>query len=250
MVTDRRIHRVHLKAKSCGVNIAADLGTDCLPPQRRATEISARAFLGIHFYYSVRMPRPPVHDTLDLLRAARDIVAEKGPNSATITAIATASGAPVGSIYYRFASRELLLAELWLQTVEQFQRGFISALNGKVTATRGLDAALFTPRWVRQHPKDARVLILHRREDVVSDDWPVPVRYRADALGGELSRGLRNFTRKVFGTTNRTALRKTTLAVVDVPYAAVRRHIAVGEAPPAMLDELIANAYRAIMAED
>src|ERR1700760_4539391 len=55
--------------------------------------------------------------------------------------------APVGSFYYRFASRDLLLGELWLQTVLAFQEGVTVALD----AGDGLGAVLHTPGWVREH---------------------------------------------------------------------------------------------------
>ena len=57
--------------------------------------------------------------------AAMRLVAEGGPNAATVAGIAGALGAPVGSIYHRFKSRDLLLARLWIRTVKRFQVGFL-----------------------------------------------------------------------------------------------------------------------------
>jgi len=62
-----------------------------------------------------------------------------------------------GSFYYRFPSRDVLLAELWLATALAFQQGFVAAIK----AGDGLTAALHTPIWVRAHLDDARVFLLH-----------------------------------------------------------------------------------------
>jgi hypothetical protein len=42
----------------------------------------------------------------------------------------------------------------------------------------------------------------------------------------------------------------TTLAVLDVPFAATHRHIAANEAPPQYIDELVETAYRALIAPE
>lgn len=57
------------------------------------------------------MPRAVAHDAGAILDAARGLVLEGGPRAAGVAAIAAASGAPVGSIYHRFGSRDGLLEE-------------------------------------------------------------------------------------------------------------------------------------------
>ena len=64
------------------------------------------------------MPRPQLHPTDAMLDAARDLVLRAGPRATTIEAIAEASGAPTGSIYHRFRSRDELLATLWTRSEE------------------------------------------------------------------------------------------------------------------------------------
>ena len=49
--------------------------------------------------------------------------------AATVSRIATSVGAPVGSVYHRFASRDVLMAELWLRTITRFQDGYLAALS-------------------------------------------------------------------------------------------------------------------------
>src|SRR5438874_5907366 len=79
----------------------------------------------------------------DFLDAALAIAAEHGPPAVTVGAISERLGAPVGSFYHRFASRDLLLGELWLRTVVDFQQGITAALD----EGDGLGAALHTPAW-------------------------------------------------------------------------------------------------------
>src|SRR6266480_2077351 len=91
---------------------------------------------------------------LDFLDAAQKISAAKGPSAVTIAAITDSLKAPTGSFYHRFASRDVLLGELWLRAVLDFQIGLTAALD----AGDGLRAALHTPAWVRHNRDNARLL--------------------------------------------------------------------------------------------
>lgn len=196
------------------------------------------------------MPRSSRFRSEELLAAAGHVVAERGPAGATISAIAAATGAPVGSIYHRFASRDLLLAELWLGIVEDFQGAFIAALGDKPSSSSGLRAALHTPAWVRAHPIEARVLLLYRREDFVAGtgSWPAPVEQRTRDLGQALASAMRRFAQAVVGP-GPPALQRASFALIDVPYAAVRRAVASGEPPSPDVDALIRETYVALMGE-
>src|SRR5437868_8168757 len=80
---------------------------------------------------------------MDFLTAALAITSAQGPAAATIASITARLKAPTGSFYHRFASRDVLLGELWLRTVLDFQEGVTAALD----AGDGLRAALHTPQW-------------------------------------------------------------------------------------------------------
>ena len=69
------------------------------------------------------MPRPAKFTEDQILDSALRLVAEGGPGAATIAGIAGLLGAPVGSIYHRFRSRDLLLARFWIRTIKDFQKG-------------------------------------------------------------------------------------------------------------------------------
>jgi AcrR family transcriptional regulator len=110
----------------------------------------------------------------DFLAAALAIAAAEGPAAVTIASISARLKAPTGSFYHRFASRNVLLGELWLRAVLDFQEGISAALD----AGDGLRAALHTPGWVRAHPDQARLLLLYDRRDFVQGEWPEELRER------------------------------------------------------------------------
>lgn len=177
------------------------------------------------------------------VNAALKIVAERGPAAVTVAAVAGELGAPVGSVYHRFLSRDILLAEAWLKVVSSFQAGFLQALE----KGGGLDAALYTPRWVRSHPAEARILLLYRREEFVSGEWPAHLKEKTRALQRELDEGFRGYVARVFGKDGQKDLNRAVFAIVDVPYAAVIRFIRQGKKPPREVDVHIRRTYGTIM---
>jgi AcrR family transcriptional regulator len=191
--------------------------------------------------------RPARYSAEAILDAAAQLVAAHGPAGSTIGAIADSLGAPTGSIYHRFGSKDVLLAELWLQTVETFQIGFQASLSGPQPRDAGLDGALYTPRWVRAHPVPARLLLLHSREDFLPGGWPEEVIERAAALTKQGEVALYSFAHRALGATDAPTMRRARYAVIDLPYAAVRPHVRAGKPPPPDVDELIADAYRAVI---
>ena len=98
----------------------------------------------------------PQFDQEGFVAAARALIAERGPQAVTVDSVAERLKAPKGSFYYRFASRNALLGEVWLNTVLAYQEGFVAAIE----AGDGLKAALHTPAWARRHLDDARLLML------------------------------------------------------------------------------------------
>jgi AcrR family transcriptional regulator len=193
------------------------------------------------------MARPAQFTPDKILDAAGGLAALHGPSGITIGAIAEELGAPTGSIYHRFRSKEVLLAELWLQVVEDFQAGFQAALLGRDPQIAGLEAALYMPEWVRRNPLPARLLLLHHRDDFVDGDWPPEVEERARRVDRATRSAVRSFCRRALGTTSPSAMRRARYAVVDVPYAAVRPHVRANESPPAVVDDLIREAYLALI---
>jgi AcrR family transcriptional regulator len=189
------------------------------------------------------MGRKPRYSGEQLLDAALDLIAEGGPKAVTISALAERTGAPVGSVYHRFLSRERILAEVWLQLAGQFQGGFMDLLQKDEV----VEAALYTARWVRRHPREARVLLLYRREELVAGPWPREIRRRAEALAQDLRSALAEFSGRFFGSPEKRFIRRAVFALIDVPLAAVRRPLEEGRMPSAAVHALIRETCEAIM---
>jgi AcrR family transcriptional regulator len=182
-------------------------------------------------------------DNAGFMAAARALACERGPAAVTIDSVTQRLKAPKGSFYYRFASRDALLGELWLATVLAYQKGFVAAIE----AGDGLAAALHTPAWARLHLDDARLLLLYNRHDFVQGDWPATlkrgVRDQAQSFEGCLKR----FARHAFGRVGPAQLRRATFVLAEVPVAAVKTHLWRREPPPPLVDELITKTYDAIV---
>lgn len=199
--------------------------------------------------YPISMPRPAKHDETKILKAAATLVAARGPAAATIIAIAASIAAPNGSIYHRFRSRDELMGRLWLSKARIFQDRWLEALEESDPHKAGLEAALSVPRTARSDFEGARILLLHRREDFLSDGWPREIQAEASRLEKQVSTGLTKITRRLFDRDSAAARQTTSFAVLDLPFAAVRRYVGIGEvAPPAHVDQLIEKAYHAVIA--
>jgi AcrR family transcriptional regulator len=196
------------------------------------------------------MPRPSRFTETKILDTAAGLVAAGGPAAATIGAIGAALDAPWGSIYHRFPSRHALLGRLWLSKAAMFQNRFVGALANPDPLVAGLEAALSLPRTARVDFVGARIMLLHRRQDFFSDEWPIEMRNEAIRLGQQVDDAMKGITRRLFGRVSAVALRLATFAILDVPFAATRRHVAANEVPPTYVDGLIEKAYLALIAAE
>jgi AcrR family transcriptional regulator len=189
------------------------------------------------------MAPPRKHQTDAILDAARGLVLAEGPRAASVAAIAKASGAPVGTLYHRFGNRDGILAATWLRALDRFQSLAVAATADSAVAAV-VAMALSAIEFARGCPGDARLLLTVRPEDLV------------DADGGELLAAitvrnaplverLRELARELYGGDDRRSLDALQRAVVDLPYAAVRRH--VDDVPEWLADDL-ADSVRALLA--
>jgi AcrR family transcriptional regulator len=193
------------------------------------------------------MPRPVTHDTERILDAARTLVLQEGARAAPIGAIADASGAPVGTLYNRFASREALLAETWFRALARFQAAYLqeSSKTAHDPIEAGVAMAVSVVRFARTHPDDALLLLSLRRGDVFNAD-PAHEE-RLEAMNAPLRKAIQRLTRRLHGRAGAREVARVTLAVVDLPYGAVRRHAPLNGEMPAWLEEEVADTSRALL---
>jgi AcrR family transcriptional regulator len=181
----------------------------------------------------------------DFLAAALAIGAEQGLPAVTVASISQRLKSPTGSFYHRFASRDVLLGELWLRAVLDFQQGISTAFD----AGDGLQAALHTPVWVRANPDSGRLLLLYDRKDFVHGEWPHELRERVEKMTQRMEARSRRWAQLIFGRDGRTEIRLAQFLISELPVAVVRQHLVRGEPPPPLVDRIIRTTYRAVIAD-
>ena len=202
------------------------------------------------------MGRPSKFNGETLLDAALVVVARDG-RTATTADIAAAAGARAGSLYYRFANREVLLLALWVRSIRRFQADFLAAARSSEAPGEALTAAAVAiPRYCREHPGEASALTLFRHEDVLArletgDDelasCPDDLRETVRELNDEVLAVMGELTRRRFGSLE--PLELVRVAVQQTTYGLVRPFLGSGAGPmPAWLDEVVAAMVPAALA--
>jgi AcrR family transcriptional regulator len=184
------------------------------------------------------MPRPAQYTVDELLDAAAALLAGDGPAAVSMSAVARAVGAPSGSLYHRFPTRAALCGELWLRTEERFHAGFAAALStSEDPQARCVAAARFTVAWCRDHQAQAQVL-LAGADALCASDWPGDLITRRKRL----HRKLRRLLDGLHSDADRVAA-----AVIDVPYAVVRRHLLARQPIPDSADAIVEECALALI---
>ena len=104
--------------------------------------------------------------------------------------------------------------------------------------------ALSAIEFARRFPGDARLLLTVRPEDLVDADGGALVA-AITSRNAPLVERLRQLARELYGADDRRSLDALQRAVVDLPYAAVRRHVA--DVPDWLAGDL-ADSVRALLA--
>ncbi|NTY60996.1 TetR family transcriptional regulator [Mycolicibacterium sphagni] len=189
------------------------------------------------------MAPPRKHETDAILDAARELVLAEGPRAAGVAAIAKASGAPVGTLYHRFGNRDGILAATWLRALDRFQSLAVAA-SADSAVEAAVATALSAIEFAKRFPGDARLLLTVRPEDLVDADGGALVT-AITSRNAPLVERLRQLAGELYGADDRRSLDVVQRAVVDLPYAAVRRHVA--DVPDWLAGDL-AESVRALLA--
>jgi len=189
------------------------------------------------------MPRL-VHDTSAILDAAVRLLAAGNADAITIAGVIRESGAPSGSVYHRFPNRAALLAAVWNRAVSAFHAELYELFaQDPVTAAASLGGR--TVAWCRANPAEARVLLAGLGA-FEPDAWPDESRRRREADQARWDKNLRRLLTDLKAATGRGTA-ELLLVVVDLPYAAVRRHLSGGRDIPASLDGVVERLVRSIL---
>lgn len=191
------------------------------------------------------MGRPPRHSADDLLDAAVGLFAASGARAVTMSAVARAAGAPSGSVYHRFADRPALLAGMWLRTVQRFHQDYFAILRQDPPVEAAAAATAHVVRWCRANPEQAQVLYAGKRT-FGYHEWSPENQTAAKQTDQNLEAAWRGLLRRLRPATGR-GTDELLLALIDLPYAAVRRHLEQGKAPPPRTIGLVARAVRTLL---
>lgn len=186
------------------------------------------------------MGRPPRHDTDRLLDAAAELLAGGGPAAVTMSGVAKAAGAPSGSVYHRFPDRPALLAALWSRALRGFHDELFAALSlgePPEAIRRGARASL---EWARRNPRDACVLLVGAKE-LDEQNWGEQAR-RDTARGNTALHEALSALIENGEDTAPDAVDRALLAVVDLPYAMIKRYLSAGRRIPDHAPELAGQA--------
>lgn len=194
------------------------------------------------------MGRPQKYGEDQILDSASELVRETGLAALSAAGVAARLGAPSGSIYHRFPSRDHLGASLWLRAVESFQDSLVAVLADE--AEPAMTVRLLAQRillWSRENLDDAAILLVHRSSDFLNDGWPPELRSRNESQRERTQRLVSDLCEGLGATTDEARLR-VRFATIDLPYAAARSSLSQGKAPPPELDAIVDDAVVAVLA--
>ncbi len=191
------------------------------------------------------MARPRLFTDDQVLDAARDLLVDPAISRPALTAISAAAGVHSGSIYVRFASRDELLARLWLRSIRRFHEGFVAALTGTAPL---LSAARFLPRYCRAHPTEARAMKMFHRDELL-EVGPEELRTAIAGVNDGMNAALLGAVVAEFGSADDRSLAVADAAVKAIPYGLVRDYIARAAPIPDWIDDVVATASGAVLDE-
>jgi AcrR family transcriptional regulator len=187
------------------------------------------------------MAKRPLYARDEILDAVVRVVHQQG-HGATIADVTGMLGAPSGSIYHRFPSRQSLFVSAWVRCVRQYHRCLES-----ITADDPVEAivatSLLVPRFCREHPAEARTLTLFRYANLMADPPPELAADLQD-LNAPVAEHIKKLAQLRYARITPRGLEIVALACRDTPYGMVRGLI--GGPIPDWMDEPIAAACRAI----
>ncbi|MFF2082563.1 TetR/AcrR family transcriptional regulator [Nocardia sp. NPDC058176] len=191
------------------------------------------------------MARPRLFTDDQVLDAARDLLVDPAITHPSIAAISTAAAVHSGSIYVRFASRDELLARLWLRSIRRFHEGFVTALTGPSPL---LTAAVFLPRYCREHPTEARAMKMFHHDELL-DVGPEELRAAIATVNDGMQAALLAAVDAEFGIVDERSRAVAEAAVKAIPYGLVRDYIARAAPIPDWVDAVTATASGAVLDE-
>ncbi|CAI9410196.1 TetR/AcrR family transcriptional regulator [Nocardioides sp. T2.26MG-1] len=179
-----------------------------------------------------------------ILDAAAEIVLLKG-SALTIGDVADRLGAPSGSIYHRFPSRDELLVRLWLRSVHRFHEDYLEAGEHPDPEQAIVDMALCVATFTRRHRAEAAAMTLFRQSRLV-ETAPEACQEEVRTVNDGVRSRHRRLAFARYGSRAQRYLTLVRVAAIESPYGLVRPY--VWERVPSWMDPVIESSSRAILA--
>jgi AcrR family transcriptional regulator len=106
----------------------------------------------------------------EIIQAALACFTESGFTETPMAEIRRRSHASTGSIYHHFRSKEHLAAEIYLEGIQDYQEGFVGALEEQTGSREGIFAVIsYHLRWIEAHPDWTKYLFRMRHAEFMSE---------------------------------------------------------------------------------
>ena len=177
------------------------------------------------------------------MNAARAVVLDRGARGVTIAAIAGASGAPTGSIYYRFRSVDEVLARAWMRAIRRVQEALLSSGRRDPVAA-AVSGALAVYDFCLLEREEALLASTFRVSDFAGADLSDDAQSELAGLNNRIDPFLAALSRRLGGRGQQDV---ALLAVRDLPFGAALPHIRNGTKPPPKRRQRLEAAVRAVL---
>jgi hypothetical protein len=137
---------------------------------------------------------------------------------------------------------------MWIRTVVRSQDRFLAAIesaNGPVNAA--VAAGLSILDFAINDGDDARLLISLRREQLIRSPLPPQLGERLRQLNRPVESAVSRLARDIYGTSSMACRQQVALAIIDIPYGAIRRFLIADTRPPDTLRPHVERAIRAVL---
>ncbi|MGK5024181.1 TetR/AcrR family transcriptional regulator [Janthinobacterium sp. RB2R34] len=168
--------------------------------------------------------------------SAITVAAQCGVAAVSMSAIAVKAGAPIGSVYHRFDSRNAILARAWLRVKSDF-REEVASLWGEGDTWAGVHGLL---DWCRRKPVYARFLL--QCEDSPDFNGGLDEELQA-ALEQEQAALDACFSRCATTGLDHLVLK---FMLIDAPVAVVKPYLTQDRAIPASVDAMLRASHDAV----
>jgi AcrR family transcriptional regulator len=181
------------------------------------------------------------HSTDSILDATRRIVVKRGTRAATLEEIVRESGAPTGSIYYRFGSIDQLLAQLWLRAARR-SHAIIQEVQSDDAVESVVAGAISVYELCLREPEDAVLLSSFSPNDFLNGELDDELREELRTVNAPIELSLAEVAAAIFGRATPESINEVLFALVRLPYDFARHQVSTGKPKvdrPAQLESCV-----------